>query len=71
MAADISGSRPCGPETRHAEIDRSFTKRRRHRKAEIYQRTRTLAPVLPALARTAATERERSRAMLEAALAVA
>lgn len=58
---------PCP--VRAGEI--SFTKRRRHRKAEMDQRTRTLAPVLPALVRTAAAERERTHALLETALAVA
>ncbi len=47
----------------------SFTKLRKHRKAAMDQRTRTLAPVLPTLVRVVGDALEQARARLEAAKA--
>lgn len=56
---------PCP--VRASEV--SFKKRRKHRKAAMDQRTRTLAPVLPVLVRVVADERDAALARLVAARA--
>jgi hypothetical protein len=48
----------------------TFTKIRRHRKAAMDQRTRTLAPVLPALVRQVRDDLDTARQRLHAALQV-